>query len=131
LPTGLAVGCWLARAAGHESPLAVGASGSASAVADDAVPDGAALLVVADGSARRGPQAPLPADERAEPWDDALAAALAAGHLEVDLGLGAELGASTDVWRAAAMLTSDRSWDARLLADTAPLGVAYLVATWT
>ncbi len=90
----------------------------------------AALLVVADGSARRGPQAPLPADPRAEAWDDALAAALGRGDLNVDVDLGAELGAPAAVWQAAAALTAGRRWDARLLAHEAPLGVAYLVATW-
>jgi hypothetical protein len=92
--------------------------------------DEVALLVVADGSARRGPAAPLTDDPRAAPWDDALAAALAAGHLDVDLETGEQLGATVGAWRAAAALTAGRGWEARLLAYEAPLGVAYLVATW-
>jgi hypothetical protein len=99
------------------------------------VPDGAAVVVVGDGSACRGPRAPLPHDERAEDFDDALAAALASGDtarlLALDLQLVTALGADVTAWQAACRLAGDRRWTAELLAHEAPLGVCYFVATWT
>jgi hypothetical protein len=129
LPAALAVGRWLAAAAD-----VVGAA----AVADGripTVPAGAALLVVGDGSACRGPRAPLPDDPRGEPYDRAAAAALASGGPAVlgalDPVLGAAVGASgVAPWRVTAELAAPGPWRARLLAEEAPLGVAYLVATW-
>lgn len=129
LPASLAVGLWLAERA----ELAV-------AVTDDddirpRLPAGGGLVVVGDGTARRGPRAPLPDDPRAEVYDAAVAAALAsgdpAGLLALDQPLGADLGVSgLAPWRVAARLAQPRPWRAQVLAAEAPLGVAYAVATW-
>lgn len=129
LPASLAVGLCLAERA----ELAV-------AVADDddvspQLPAGAGLVVVGDGSACRGPRAPLPDDRRGEAYDAAIAAALASGDpaalLGLDRPLGVELGVSgLAPWRTAARLAQPGPWRAQLLADEAPLGVAYAIATW-
>ncbi|HEY5335830.1 MAG TPA: hypothetical protein VIJ71_07385 [Mycobacteriales bacterium] len=106
-------------------------------VTDDrltAVADGAALLVLADGSAARGPKAPAGPHPGAQASDDALAAALAAGDAvalaayDPDPALGAE---GAPALRALGRLAADHDWDARVLAYEAPFGVAYVVAQWT
>lgn len=99
----------------------------------DGVPRGGdeRLLVVANGSARRGEKAPGHLDERSFAYDDALGAALAAGDVtalrELDLGLGDDLlcagisclqGLPDGDWRA----TVDWSGD--------PFGVQYWVVRW-
>lgn len=95
-----------------------------------------ALLVMGDGSARRSLKGPGYLDGRAQPFDDAVVAALAAGSVDalanLDLALAAELlvaGAAT--WVAAAELLGDRQWRGEILYTDAPFGVMYTVALWS
>lgn len=93
------------------------------------------LLVVADGSARRGLRAPGHLDERAEAFDAAWMAAVESGSpqglLDIDPGLAAELlcsgRAPLQVLGAA---TRDCDVRAEVLACGDPFGVAYSVAVW-
>lgn len=95
-----------------------------------------ALLVMADGSARRSVQAPGYFDERAEPFDASIAAALAAGDpnalTALDPDLGEELAASgVPILRRLGEMTRGADVTPRLWLDAAPLGVGYVVAGWT
>lgn len=95
------------------------------------------LLVLADGSARRGEKAPGHLDERAFGYDDETARALDEGDAAVlagrDPALAAELLAGG---RAAlgvlgeAVLADGRTPRARLVHREDPFGVDYVVATW-
>ena len=97
-----------------------------------------AVLVIADGSACHGDAAPGRRDDRAGPFDLALAHALAAGDpaalcaATTDRALAGELMASVDPLAVVALLlTAQRPPDdAELLYSAAPLGVGYLVASW-
>jgi hypothetical protein len=94
------------------------------------------VLVMADGTARRGEKAPGYLDPRAAPFDDAVAAALGTADLErlaaLDPALGADLlSFGVGPWRALAAAASTQRWDAELLYSDAPFGVGYVVATWT
>ncbi len=95
------------------------------------------LLVLGDGSHRHGDRSVGRPDERAEPFDRAVAAALAAVDLDalagLDAGLAAELGAvGRAPWQvlAAAARADGRRWVARESALHVPFGVAYHVAVW-
>jgi hypothetical protein len=96
-----------------------------------------AVLVMGDGSARRGVKAPGYDDPRAEPFDATVAAALAKADREallaLDPGLAAELMAvGRAPWQALAGAADDgREWRGDLLYADAPYGVGYAVATWT
>jgi hypothetical protein len=134
LPLPLTIGAWLLRdALGPES----GATGWAVGPDDGelVIDDDVALLVMADGSARRSPAAPGYLDERAKGFDAGVAAALGAGDpagLRVDVELAdVLLAAGGRTWNAAAELLGNRTWAAELLYDAAPYGVAYFVAAWT
>jgi hypothetical protein len=96
-----------------------------------------AMLVLGDGSASRTPQAPGYFDERAEPYDAAVARALATADAQalaaLDPVLSRELHvAGLPAWRllADAAAASGVEYDADLLYDEAPYGVGYFVATW-
>jgi hypothetical protein len=94
------------------------------------------VLALADGSARRGVKAPGYLDDRAAPFDAAVASALAAGDAGALAGLDpAEgerlLAAGVPVWRAVGGALSGCAMSGRLHADVAPFGVGYLVADWT
>lgn len=94
------------------------------------------VLALADGSARRGVKAPGYLDERAAPFDAAVATALADGDAAALAGLDpAEgeqlLAAGVPVWRAVGGALAGRPMSGRLHADVAPFGVGYLVADWT
>lgn len=95
------------------------------------------LLVVADGSARRGEKAPGHLDERAAGFDDTWVGALAAGDPAVLRGLDAALaGELLAAGRAAlavlgsAVLTDGRSPQPHLSLADDPFGVMYAVARW-
>ena len=99
-------------------------------------PDDVALVVLGDGSARRTLKAPGYLDERAEPFDAELVAALRGGRPEALAGLDPLLGADllaagVPVWRTVGVLLAGTRWDAELLYDAAPYGVEYAVAVWT
>ena len=96
-----------------------------------------ALLVLGDGSARRGEKAPGYLDERAFPFDDALAAALATGDAEalrdLDADLAAELmvlGSSAFRVLGAVALSQGGPTETTLTYRDDPFGVTYLVALW-
>lgn len=128
LPLSLTIGAWLLDQAGWSGPRTY--SCGRPPVDDDAV-----LLVMADGSTTRSEKAPGFLDERAGPFDAAIASALAAGDAEallaLDAGLGAELGSTgVPALHVLGDMTRGASVTARLRYDGAPLGVGYLVADW-
>lgn len=97
------------------------------------------LLVMGDGSARRGPRAPGHFDERAAGFDTEVLRAVRAGDLDallaLDPGLARELMATgRPAWQVlAGALASAAPGGAALVTDVLyaddPFGVAYLVAT--
>ena len=96
-----------------------------------------ALLVIADGSACHGDDAPGRRDDRARTFDGALAEALAAGDPDAlrvaaaDHDLARALLASVDPLTVLALLAAGRPpATAELLYSDAPLRVGYLVASW-
>jgi hypothetical protein len=94
-----------------------------------------ALLLMADGSARRGERAPGYLDERAFPFDDALAQALAAGDAAALVGLDVALAEELMVTGATALrllgaVALGRRTQASLGYRDDPYGVTYLVASW-
>lgn len=143
LPLSLTVGAWLLARSGWTGDvqgLSVAADlappGCAEAGAElRALPGRVGLLVLADGSAKRTPKAPGALDPRAEPFDRALAEALAAPDPATLAQLDQQLAA--DLWvggrTALAVLghaTAGDRWQAELLHEGAPYGVAYLVSAW-
>ncbi|MFJ2637120.1 hypothetical protein ACIO6U_34915 [Streptomyces sp. NPDC087422] len=143
LPPSLAVAAWLLRG-WHAAPvegLGVGeqleqprcaAAGRAVAEAAGRV----ALLVMGDGSACRTVKAPGYLDERAEPFDVAVTAALAAADTDALTALDAELANALKVsgrapWQVLAGAAQGAGLAGELLYEAAPYGVGYAVATWT
>lgn len=103
---------------------------------DDPRPTG--LLVLGEGSARRGQAAPGFLDDRAFPYDDALAAAVASGDAgflaALDPGLAQELmvlGRAALTVLGAAGLAAPGPVTADLTYRDDPFGVTYLVALWS
>ncbi len=129
LPLSLTIGAWLLDQVGWDGPRTY----TTTAVPVD---DRTALLVLADGSARRSLAAPGYLDDRAEAFDRTIATALANGGAEALAALDAELG---DELLAAGVrpltvlgdMTKGADVVARLRWDEAPFGVAYWVADWT
>jgi hypothetical protein len=94
-----------------------------------------ALLVVGDGATTHGEKSPGYLDRRAEPFDAAVAAALAdadpAGLLALDAGLAGELNAAGRApWQVLAGASEGGRWHGELAYSAAPFGVAYHVALW-
>jgi hypothetical protein len=95
------------------------------------------LLVLADGPNRIGQAAPARPDDRAEPFDEDLRAALGkpdpAAIAAIDPPLATELGvtdrAALQVLAGIA-LAGGEPWRARELYSAAPYGVGYHVAVW-
>jgi hypothetical protein len=143
LPLSLTVGAWLVREAlGPDSGargFAVGPDFASSPGAGElralAGMSEIALIVLADGSARRSIRAPGYYDPRAAGFDAAVAGALregdpaALGRLDATLG-AALLAAGVPAWHAAADLLGGRRYRAHLAYDDAPYGVGYFVASW-
>jgi len=93
------------------------------------------LLVMGDGSARRGLKAPGYVDERALAYDaeatGALSRADAAALSELDPRLAADLlVAGRSAWQVLAGALGGRPAAGRLLHADDPYGVLYVVATW-
>lgn len=143
LPLSLTMGAWALGRAGWSGPA------SGLQVADDAAPQvclglGAgiadtprrtALLVVADGTARRGPGAPGYTDERSRPFDDSWTAAVGAADVPtlamLDPVLAAELMmAGRAPLQVLAGAATRVRWQAELLAQDDRYGVQYVVARW-
>lgn len=95
-----------------------------------------ALLVVGDGAATHTAKAPGYLDERAGPFDDAVADALRRGDPAGLAALDAEVGeqlwsAGRAPWQVLAGAAAGQRWAAELLYSGAPFGVGYHVAIWT
>ncbi len=93
------------------------------------------LLVMADGSARRGEKAPGHLHPQAIGFDEVIAKALRTGDAESLAGLDPELG--TEVWsegvpafRVLGEVARGREVSAQVSYDDAPFGVAWWVARW-
>jgi hypothetical protein len=91
------------------------------------------LLVVADGSARRGRRAPGHLDERSAGFDAGVEGALRAGDTaalaEISPGLARELmAAGRAAWQVMAGALDGHDLDVEVLYADDPFGVAYLVA---
>jgi hypothetical protein len=144
LPLSLLVGDWLLARHGWQATERMAVPGDAPTATCAAkgvrlAADGRrlALLVLGDGSYRRGERAPGYHDPRAAPYDRAVADALAAADTEALLGLdpalSTELGAAgRAAWQvlASAVHATGGRWDGELHYDAAPYGVAYFVASW-
>ncbi len=143
LPLSLTVGGWLVgRSLGGRSGavgFSVGPDFASSRAALEllalAETERIGLIVLGDGSARRSIGAPGHLDERAEPFDARVEAALREGDgdtlADLDERLGAELlAAGVPAWRAAGALLAGASYDAELFYADAPYGVGYFVAEW-
>jgi hypothetical protein len=145
LPLSLTVGAWLLR----DRPLApprLGQTIAADAPVDAAVMLGSAiaersvrigLVIMGDGSARHGPQAPGYDDPRAATFDSAVTAALAGADTAVLLALDVDrardlLVAGRPAWQvlAGAVRASGGTWAGSVTYAAAPYGVQYTVATW-
>ena len=99
----------------------------------DAAP-GVALLVMADGSARRSRRAPGYLDVRAEPFDAEVGRAIRTGDmpalLALDAGQAADLMATgRPAWQVLAGAAAGRRPSCVVRYDDAPFGVGYLVAS--
>jgi hypothetical protein len=95
-----------------------------------------ALLVMGDASACRTVKAPGYLDERAAPFDAAVAQALGAADIAavqaLDPDLAHELKASGRApWQILAGAAADADLGGALLYEDAPYGVGYLVAAWS
>ncbi len=144
LPLSLLVGDWLlARHGSQASERIVVPGGAPTAICAEMgvqlAADGRrlALLVLGDGSYRRGVRAPGYDDPRAAPYDRAVADALATADTETLLGLDAALSADLGAagraaWQvlASAVHATGGRWEAELHHEAAPYGVAYFVASW-
>ncbi len=147
LPLSLLIGAWLLHRASVAAPRKGQSVGVDESVADcrrlgaeltAGTGDRVALLVMGDGSACRGEKSPGYDDSRAQPYDEAVAAALAEADTAALLGLDPALSAELMVagrapWQvlAGAAEASGGSWRGDLGYFAAPYGVTYLVATWT
>jgi hypothetical protein len=142
LPPALGVGAWLLGQVGRTGGRllqAVGAdeppgrcAGIGAALADSA--DRVALLVMADGSARRGLKAPGYLDERSAGFDAQVEKAVREGRLDallsVDPALARELmAAGRPAWQVMAGALDGRKVSSEIRFWDDPFGVAYLVAS--
>ena len=146
LPLSLSIGAWLlSRAADRPEELRMLTADSAASVVEcrelgarlDAA-DPWAMLVIGDGSACRGLKSPGYDDPRAEPYDQAVARALADADPDALLGLDPTLSAELKAagrapWQvlAGAARAAGCAWRGELTFEAAPYGVAYFVARWT
>ncbi|MGZ5408867.1 MAG: class III extradiol dioxygenase subunit B-like domain-containing protein [Aeromicrobium sp.] len=137
LPLGLAIGAWLLDRKGW--------TGSRAYATGEVDPRGrTALLVMADGTAKRSTEAPGFSDDRAGDFDRLVSDALAGGDAPTLAGLDEELAA--ELWSGGARPLrllgnivanalgpnqKDASVAARLRYNEAPFGVGYWVANWS
>ena len=149
LPSSLGVGAWLLGHAGSAAPTpsddrrrilrAVGADEPASRCtgigAELARASGrVALLVMADGSARRGLRAPGYLDERSARFDAEVESAVRAGRLDalldIDPALARDLMATgRPAWQVLAGALAGHKVSTEIRYRDDPFGVAYLVAS--
>ena len=142
LPTALGLGARLLDEAGYAGPRLLQAIGedetpAASAGVGQRLSRAAgrvALLVMADGSARRGRRAPGHLDERSAGFDAEVERAVRAGDLQalaaIDPVLARELmAAGRAAWQVMAGALDSGSLEVEVLYADDPFGVAYLVAS--
>jgi hypothetical protein len=136
LPWPLGIGAWLLDDADWQGDRGFATVGPDATTQLAIGPSRVAVLAVGDGTARRTEKAPGHLDERAEPFDAAVAAAIRDGNVEALGGLDANLAsdllcAGAPVWRwLATALAGQDVVEAELLADSAPYGVAYFAGFW-
>ena len=137
------IGLWLLGEAGWSGLVSV-VEVEAGSVADAAAAlggvlgessGGLALVVVADGSAGRGPKAPGYIIEGSEAFDDEVVSALAAANCarlaSLDLHEGSRVMSSgAPVWAAVGAGLGSESFDAEVRRADSPFGVFYAVAVW-
>jgi hypothetical protein len=134
IPPAHTLGAWLLDEAGYcGTRVGLGPAGLADLLSS--LPGPVGVLAMADGSARRSVKAPGYLDPAAEPFDAAVAAALAAGDAAALAALDPVegerlLAAGVPTWRAVGAALTGRSVSARLHHDAAPFGVGYLVGDW-
>ncbi|GAA3530589.1 class III extradiol dioxygenase subunit B-like domain-containing protein [Aeromicrobium panaciterrae] len=129
LPLSLTVGAWLLARAGWVGPrtYSTGTPGTEGRVA---------VLVMADGSAKRTTESPGYFDERAVAYDDSIATALGTGDAAalaaLDLDLAKELwAAGAPALRTLGEMAKGTTISALLRESVAPFGVGYWVADWS
>lgn len=145
LPLSLGIGARLLDEAGWDGPRRFQALSSDRPAEQNAKigrtlveePGRTALLVMGDGSARRGPKAPGYLDPRAASYDDQVTIALGNGDAEALLNLDEDLAEVLLVegraaWQALAGAagTLPAQLEAELLYAGDPYGVQYIVSTW-
>jgi hypothetical protein len=143
LPSSLAVAAWLLRGWNAAPVTGLGVDGGLAAercieAGRELAASGerVVLLVLGDGSACRTVKAPGYLDERAEPYDAAVADALAAADVDALTALDPEqarelLVAGRAPWQVLAGAAQGAGLEGELLYDAAPYGVGYFVAAWT
>lgn len=99
-------------------------------------PERVGLLVMGDGSARRGVKAPGHLDDRAFGFDERVHRALADGDANALLGLEADLAAELMVagraaWQVMAAAVGEGPRRSEVLHADDPFGVSYFVAVWS
>ena len=143
LPPAAGIGAYLLDQAGYQGPRVIWT------VSQDEPPAGCrklgaelaatgqrtALLVLGDGSARRGPRAPGYVDGRAAAFDASAERAVRAGDLpallDLDPGLARELMATgRPAWQVLAGALAGTAPAARIRYAGDPFGVMYLVASF-
>jgi len=142
LPTSLGIGAWLLTEAGYAGDRilwSVGHDEPTARCADvgaefPSVRERVALLVMADGSARRTLKAPGYLDDRSAGFDASVEHAIRDGELDlllsIDAGLARELMASgRPAWQVLAGAMRGRMVTSEIRYCDAPFGVAYLVAS--
>ncbi len=148
LAPALTIGAWLLDRAGWSGPRRYVAL-PRETTPDEAVETGRSLaaaelrvgiLAMGDGSARRSPSAPGHLDDRAEPFDAAVAQALAGpepqwlAHALPPLACAELWVGGRQAWQflsgAASQTPQGTTLQARLYYNAAPYGVGYFVATW-
>jgi len=143
LPLSLSVGAWLLHRCGWKGERRLVAVGADLDV-DTCRAEGerlaawarlVTLLVMGDGSARRSENAPGYVDARAVGYDARIRSTLERGDARALAALDPVLAARLLVggrpaWQVLAGAVGDARVDATLLADEAPYGVGYFVATW-
>ncbi|MFJ9739248.1 class III extradiol dioxygenase subunit B-like domain-containing protein [Streptomyces sp. NPDC101166] len=145
LPPSLAVGAWLLEHAGRPDVPVEGLGVGEPLAVERCVEVGrdigarsgrVALLVMGDASACRTVKAPGYLDERAAPFDAAVARALGTADVEalkaLDVRVARELKASGRApWQVLAGAAEGAGLTGTLLYEDAPYGVGYAVAAWS
>ncbi|MFD0317667.1 class III extradiol dioxygenase subunit B-like domain-containing protein [Streptomyces flavalbus] len=145
LPTSLAVGAWLLEHTGWSDAPIEGLAVREPIEVDRCITVGrevaaraarVALLVMADASACRTLKAPGYLDQRAEPFDTAVAHALATADTTALTTLDPALAhtlkaAGRPAWQVLAGAGETADLAGALLYEAAPYGVGYLVVTWS